>query len=411
MPYYRQVGEVPRKRHTQFRQPDGGLYAEELMGVEGFSSDSSLLYHRHLPTAIVDARGRRRRRPSRRAPNHPLQPRHFRTHKLDAAARRPGDRPAAPARPTTTSGCRTSSPTGRRRSTATPIGDECVYVQGGSAAVETVFGALDGRRRRLRRRPDVDDPPLGPDRDEPLRLLVIEASGHIGPPRRYLSRRASSSSTRPYCERDLRGPGEPLLVEGEDVEVRACGTGTRRDPLHLRAPPVRRRRLGRLPLPVRVHHPRLRADHRAAAPAAAGAPDVRGAGFVICSFVPRLFDYHPQAIPAPYNHANVDSDEVHVLRRRRLHVPQGLRASSWARSRCTRPASPTVRSRGRWRRRSAVEPPTSSPSWSTRSARSTSAAALACEDPGYAWTWAGRSVPDRAADGDGDGDGLDSTTG
>ena len=53
MPYYRQVGEVPRKRHTQFRQPDGGLYAEELMGVEGFSSDSSLLYHRYLPTAIV----------------------------------------------------------------------------------------------------------------------------------------------------------------------------------------------------------------------------------------------------------------------------------------------------------------------------------------------------------------------
>ena len=55
MPYYRSVGQVPRKRHTQFRRPDGGLYAEELMGVEGFSSDSALLYHRHLPTAIVDA--------------------------------------------------------------------------------------------------------------------------------------------------------------------------------------------------------------------------------------------------------------------------------------------------------------------------------------------------------------------
>jgi homogentisate 1,2-dioxygenase len=55
MPYYRSVGEVPRKRHTQFRQPDGSLYAEELMGQEGFSSDSSLLYHRHAPTAIVAA--------------------------------------------------------------------------------------------------------------------------------------------------------------------------------------------------------------------------------------------------------------------------------------------------------------------------------------------------------------------
>ena len=55
MPYYRAVGQIPRKRHTQFRRPDGGLYAEELMGIEGFSHDSALLYHRHLPTAIVAA--------------------------------------------------------------------------------------------------------------------------------------------------------------------------------------------------------------------------------------------------------------------------------------------------------------------------------------------------------------------
>src|SRR5689334_3402376 len=55
MPFYRRVGEVPHKRHTAFRKPDGGLYAEELMGVEGFSADSALLYHRGLPTAIVDA--------------------------------------------------------------------------------------------------------------------------------------------------------------------------------------------------------------------------------------------------------------------------------------------------------------------------------------------------------------------
>jgi len=54
MPYYRSAGDIPRKRHTQFRQPDGSLYAEELMGQEGFSSDSSLLYHRYLPTAIVE---------------------------------------------------------------------------------------------------------------------------------------------------------------------------------------------------------------------------------------------------------------------------------------------------------------------------------------------------------------------
>ena len=85
MPYYRQVGEVPRKRHTQFRRPDGGLYAEELMGVEGFSSDASLLYHRHLPTAIVSSEVFDGPTFDRR-PNHPLKPRHLKTHKLDGAS-------------------------------------------------------------------------------------------------------------------------------------------------------------------------------------------------------------------------------------------------------------------------------------------------------------------------------------
>src|ERR1700761_5529679 len=82
MPYYRSVGEVPHKRHTQFRRPDGGLYAEELMGQEGFSSDSSLLYHRHAPTAIVSAPPPDPP-PHRQAPTLPLKPRHLRTHKLD----------------------------------------------------------------------------------------------------------------------------------------------------------------------------------------------------------------------------------------------------------------------------------------------------------------------------------------
>src|SRR2546430_4205578 len=84
MPYYRRAGEVPPKRHTQFRRPDGGLYAEELMGQEGFSSDSSLLYHRHPPTAIVEAEEFTPPAWSR-LPNRPLKPRHFQTHKLDTS--------------------------------------------------------------------------------------------------------------------------------------------------------------------------------------------------------------------------------------------------------------------------------------------------------------------------------------
>src|SRR3954463_16046139 len=85
MPYYRSIGEIPRKRQTQFRRPDGGLYAEELMGQEGFSADSSLLYHRYPPSAIVSAHVHEPPA-DRQSANLPLKPRHLRTHKLDPGA-------------------------------------------------------------------------------------------------------------------------------------------------------------------------------------------------------------------------------------------------------------------------------------------------------------------------------------
>ena len=143
MPYYRQVGEVPRKRHTQFRQPDGSLYAEELMGVEGFSSDASLLYHRGIPTAIVSSEvfdG-----PSfARRPNHPLKPRHLKTHKLDGAssAKDPvlGRQHLMANADVRISYAVADQPSPLYRNA---IGDECVYVESGEAVVETVFGALD----------------------------------------------------------------------------------------------------------------------------------------------------------------------------------------------------------------------------------------------------------------------------
>src|SRR3954462_7951832 len=81
MPYYRRVGSVPPKRHTQHRDPEGRLYYEELMGEEGFSSDSSLLYHRGVPSAIVDSQVWELPDQTRVA-NHPLKPRHLKLHAL-----------------------------------------------------------------------------------------------------------------------------------------------------------------------------------------------------------------------------------------------------------------------------------------------------------------------------------------
>src|SRR4051794_14523921 len=229
VPYYRRVGEIPPKRHTQFRQPDGSLYAEELMGQEGFSSDSSLLYHRFLPTAIVAADEHEGPQWTR-TPNRPLKPRHFQTHKLDAGphglpagGHRPGADGADPVLDRrhllANADCRISYVHASRPSVLyrNSVGDECVYVESGRARFETVFGALDAEAGDYVIIPTSTVYRVVPD--GPVRTYVIEATGHIGPPKRYLSTRGQLLEHSPYCERDLRGPGEPLLVEGTDVPV------------------------------------------------------------------------------------------------------------------------------------------------------------------------------------------------
>src|SRR5258708_874485 len=138
MPFYRAVGQIPRKRHTQFRMPDGGLYAEELMGVEGFSAESALLYHRYAPTAILDSALWETPGDAPTAPNRPLLPRHLVTHKLDAG---PAD--AVTGRQSLLGNgdvrigyVAASAPSPLYRNA---VGDECVYVESGTGVVETTF--------------------------------------------------------------------------------------------------------------------------------------------------------------------------------------------------------------------------------------------------------------------------------
>ena len=306
MPYYRRVGEVPHKRHTQFHRPDGGLYAEELMGVEGFSSDSALLYHRHIPTAITAAEAVARE-PDPLTPNHPLKPRHLRTHALKTG----GDIVDARQLLMANDDVRLSyvaadepSPLYRNA-----IGDEVVYVESGTGRFESVYGAIEVAQGDYVVIPTSTTHRWVVTGSDALRVLVIEATGHIAPPKRYLSTRGQFLEHAPYCERDLRGPEEPLLVDGSDVDVLVRHrTGlTRMTYAHHPFDVVGWD--GHLypyafnisdfePITGRIHQP----------------PPVHqtfeGPNFVVCSFVPRLFDYHPQGIPAPYNHANVDSDEM-----------------------------------------------------------------------------------------------------
>jgi homogentisate 1,2-dioxygenase len=307
MPYYRSIGEVPHKRHTQFRRPDGGLYAEELMGQEGFSSDSSLLYHRHLPTAIVAAEEFDPPTWSR-TPNRPLKPRHLQTHKLDV-----GDADPILGRQhlLANDDCRISYAVADRPSPLyrNAIGDECVYVEAGAARVETTFGALEAAAGDYVIIPTSVIHRIVPTGSEPLRTLVIEATGHIGPPKRYLSVRGQFLEHAPYCERDIRGPSSPLLVDGTDVEVYVQHRRGWTRFVYANHPfdvvgwdgcqyPWAFSIHDFEPITGRVHQP----------------PPVhqtfQGPNFVICSFVPRKVDYHPLSIPVPYNHHNVDSDEM-----------------------------------------------------------------------------------------------------
>ncbi|RJQ74997.1 homogentisate 1,2-dioxygenase [Pseudonocardiaceae bacterium YIM PH 21723] len=307
MPYYRSVGEIPAKRHTQFRNPEGGLYAEELMGVEGFSSDSALLYHRYLPTAIIDSQTVPDTR-SETVPNLPLKPRAFRTQDLKWDS--PAEVDAVTGRRVLSSNADVTI--GFVAATAvSPLyrnaaGDELLYIQAGTGVIETIYGPLTVGEGDYVVLPTSTTYRVLPS-DE-LRILTVEATGHIGPPKRYLSTKGQFLEHSPYCERDIRGPSEPLVVEQEDVDVLVRHRAGLTKFTYANHPfdvvgwdgclyPWVFNIRDFEPITGRVHQP----------------PPVHqtfeGPNFVVCSFCPRKVDYHPLSVPVPYNHANVDSDE------------------------------------------------------------------------------------------------------
>jgi homogentisate 1,2-dioxygenase len=310
MPYYRRVGEIPPKRHTQFRAPDGQLYAEELMGTDGFSSSSSLLYHRRPPTALVAAEAVTEKDPGLGA-NEPLLPHHLRTGTLPAGGDLVADRTLLLANASVRLlVAQPTEPSGLYRNA---VGDEIVYLRQGNARLDSVFGALECHAGDYVVVPTSTTHRWVVAEGEPVHALVLEASGHVGPPDRYLSATGQFLEHSPYCERDLHAPEEPLLTDGDGAEGPADVLVRQRDGLtryrYAHHPfdvvgwdgclyPYKLSIHDFEPVTGRVHQP----------------PPVHqtfaGPRFVVCSFVPRKLDYHPLAVPVPYNHANVDSDEV-----------------------------------------------------------------------------------------------------
>lgn len=308
MTYYYKLGTIPHKRHTQFRQPDGSLYHEELMGIHGFSGIQSLLYHLHPPTQIQKILTDKPIDLTFAEPGA-LHPHHLHTANIpeggDAiAARIPllanADVCLSVVRPTEpmTYWYRYAS------------GDEVVFIHEGNGVLESQFGVLRYRSGDYLVIPTGVLWRILPDADSAQRMLVIEAKGHIEPPARYLNRYGQFLEHAPYNERDLRPP-DALITHAEvgEFEIRVKARDRVTHYLYHHHPLDVVGWDGHLypfafniedfePITGRIHQP----------------PPVHqtfeAPGFVVCSFVPRLFDYHPLSIPAPYNHSNVDSDEV-----------------------------------------------------------------------------------------------------
>ncbi|MGE5360800.1 MAG: homogentisate 1,2-dioxygenase [Bacteroidales bacterium] len=307
MPVYQQMGTIPRKRHSIFRQSNGKLYVEELMGNKGFDGLSSLLYHIHPPTCV---RGVNvvKELDWRAAPDAPFHHRHFRTAQLAETPSATTDR--IPLLFNTDVALSMAKPTSDRE----PFyrngqGDEIVYVSDGEGVLESLFGDIAFRRG------DYLVIPRGIVHRyrytaKPIRLLIIESTGYVRTPRRYRNEHGQLIEQSPYSERDIRRPtalqthdekGDfPILVKKDNCLVEfvldhhpfdVVGWDGYYYPWALNIEDFEPR-VGRFHLPPPVHQ------------------TFEGDGFVVCSFCPRPYDFDPQAVPVPYNHSNVMSDEV-----------------------------------------------------------------------------------------------------
>lgn len=307
MTYYKQMGKIPRKRHTVMRNEEGSLYREQVMGTKGFSGIQSILYHHHSPTEIVRST-LLENTPLVYEEQSALRPRHLQTDKVEKGKDALTGREYLLGNEDLVIGIvhpEKEMDFFYRNSD----GDELLFVHYGTGKVETMFGTLTYGEG------DYIIIPVGtiyrvvPDEGD-SKILVIETTSWITSPRRYRNEFGQLLEHSPFCERDIRGPEELISYsEKGEHEVRTKARGVIHSHIYNHHPldvvgwdgflyPYIFNIADFEPITGRIHQP----------------PPVHqnfeGHNFVICSFVPRLFDYHPEAIPAPYYHSNVDSDEV-----------------------------------------------------------------------------------------------------
>jgi homogentisate 1,2-dioxygenase len=308
MPLYHKLGNIPQKRHTQFEKPTGGLYYEQLFGTEGFHGHSSLLYHVHRPTQLKEI-----------SKSYSVEPKiaigkNLKSLLLKGFELKPEDdfldsRKAM----LVNRDCIIGLAAPRKSLTSyfykNADADELIFIHKGKGKLRTMMGNIQFEYG------DYLIIPRGmiyqiEFENEDNRLFYVESYAPFYTPKRYKNESGQHLEHSPFCERDFKLPTElETHDEKGDFTIKIKKEGMIHELIYATHPfdvigwdgynfPYGFSIHNFEPITGRVHQP----------------PPVHQtfetSTFVVCSFCPRLYDYHPKAIPAPYNHSNIDSDEV-----------------------------------------------------------------------------------------------------
>lgn len=307
MPMYHQLGKIPNKRHVVYRNSEGQMYNEELVGTQGFSSLSTLAYHIYPPTRVIGTGTPFDMRPRIAIENNmrmlsfsgfdiPVEEDYLQSRKVLFVNSDLHIGLAAP----------TQSPEYFFKNADA---DELIFIHKGSGTLSTMYGEVEFEQHDYLVIPRGTIYKIDFDTDD-NRFLFIESFSPIYTPRRYRNEFGQLLEHSPFCERDFKKPANLITHDEEgEFEILIKKRGQVFPYTYANHPfdvvgwdgylypyafnihnfePI----TGRIHMPPPIHQ------------------NFEGNNFVVCSFVPRLYDYHPQAIPAPYHHSNIDSDEI-----------------------------------------------------------------------------------------------------
>jgi homogentisate 1,2-dioxygenase len=308
MPFYHKLGQIPHKRHTVFRQPDGSIYHEQLFGTIGFDGMSSLLYHLKPPTIVKEIRGNKNV-----APEIALEKNMTMRSLMGYQVKPKEDYLESRVPVLVNNDCYIELAAPKKSLTEyfykNADADEIIFIHRGEGKLKTQLGNIDFSYG------DYLVVPRGmiyqiEFKTDDNRLFIVQSFHPVYTPKRYRNWFGQLLEHSPFCERDIRPPHElETHPETGDFLVRIKKQDLLYDYVYGTHPfdvigwdgfnyPYAFSIHDFEPITGRVHQP----------------PPVHQtfetSAFVVCSFVPRLYDYHPQSIPAPYNHSNIDSDEV-----------------------------------------------------------------------------------------------------